>query len=126
MVENQSEKKIKVLRSDNGGEYTSGGFVDFCSEVGIKREFIAPYNPQHNGVAKQKNMTSISAVKVMIHDQGVLMFFWEEACSATVYVQNRCPHRKLRNMTPEEASTGEKPKIGHLRIFRCPVYVHVP
>ena len=29
-------------------------------------------------------------------------------------------------MTPEEAFTGEKPEIGHLRIFGCPVYVHVP
>ena len=29
-------------------------------------------------------------------------------------------------MTPEEAFTGEKPKIGHLRIFGCPKYIHVP
>ena len=29
-------------------------------------------------------------------------------------------------MTPEEAFTSQKPKIGHLRIFGCPVYVHVP
>ena len=54
------------------------------------------------------------------------MFLWAEACSTTIYVQNRCPHRRLRDMTPEEAFTGEKPKIGHLRIFGCPVYVHVP
>ena len=29
-------------------------------------------------------------------------------------------------MAPEEAFTGEKPKIGHLRIFKCLVYIHVP
>ena len=46
LVENQFGKKIKVLRSDNGGEYTSDGFIDFCSQVGIKREFTVPYNPQ--------------------------------------------------------------------------------
>ena len=45
LVENQSGKKIKVLRSDNGGEYTFDGYVDFCSEAGIKREFTVPYNP---------------------------------------------------------------------------------
>ena len=126
LVENQSRKKIKVLRSDNGGEYTSDGFVDFCSEPGIKREFTVPYNSQQNGVAERKNRTIVSAVKAMIHDQGVLMFLWAEACSIAVYVQNRCPHRRLRDMTLEEAFTGEKPEIGHLRIFRCPVYVHVP
>ena len=75
-VENQSGKKIKVLRSDNGGEYTFGGFVDFCSEVGIKRKFTVPYNPQHNGVVERKNKTIVLAVKAMIHDQGVPMFLW--------------------------------------------------
>ena len=55
LVENQTGRRIKVLRSDNGGEYTSGGFVDFYGDVGIKREFTAPYNPQHNGVIERKN-----------------------------------------------------------------------
>ena len=62
----------------------------------------------------------------MIHDQGVSMFLREEACNTAAYVQNRGPHRRLRDMTLEEAFTGEKPEIGHLRIFGCPVYVHVP
>ena len=54
------------------------------------------------------------------------MFLLEEVGSTVVYVQNRCPHRRLRDMTPEEAFTGEKPEIGHLRIFECLVYIHVP
>ena len=49
-VENLTERKIKVLRSDNGGEYTSRDFSDFCIEIGIK-EYIIPYNPQQNRVA---------------------------------------------------------------------------
>jgi hypothetical protein len=43
-----------------------------------------------------------------------------------VYVQNRSPHQILKNITPEEAFTKEKPEIGHFRIFGCPVYLHVP
>ena len=46
LVESLSEKKIKILRSDNGGEFTSNEFNDFCREVGIKRELTTPYNPQ--------------------------------------------------------------------------------
>jgi hypothetical protein len=46
LVENQTGKKIKVLRSDNVGEYTSNEFNDFCAREGIKREVIVPYNPQ--------------------------------------------------------------------------------
>ena len=43
-----------------------------------------------------------------------------------VYVQNRSPHKTLRNMTPEEAFTGVKPEVGHFRIFGCLVYIHIP
>ena len=68
MVENESGKKIKVLWSDNGGEYTSGGFIDFYIEAGTKREYIVPYNPRQNGVAERKNKTIILVVKAMMHD----------------------------------------------------------
>jgi transposase InsO family protein len=44
-VENLTGRRIEVLRSDNGGEYTSRDFGDFCIEAGIKREYIVPYNP---------------------------------------------------------------------------------
>jgi transposase InsO family protein len=43
-AENLTGKKIKVLRTYNGGEYTSIDFSDFCKEAGIKREFTTPYN----------------------------------------------------------------------------------
>jgi hypothetical protein len=43
-----------------------------------------------------------------------------------VYVQNRSPHRILGDKTLKEAFSGVKPEIGHLRIFGCPVYIHVP
>jgi hypothetical protein len=46
LIENLSERNIKILRSDNGGEYTSKEFVNFCKDVGIKRELTTPYNPQ--------------------------------------------------------------------------------
>jgi transposase InsO family protein len=45
LIENLSKRKIKILRSDNGGEYTSKEFVSFCRDVGIKRELTTPYNP---------------------------------------------------------------------------------
>jgi hypothetical protein len=43
-----------------------------------------------------------------------------------VYIQNRSPHRILKSMISEEAFFGKKPSVEHLRIFRCPVYIHVP
>jgi hypothetical protein len=54
------------------------------------------------------------------------MFMWAKESMNEVYVQNKSPHKTLRNMTPEEAFTGVKREVGHFRIFGCPVYIHVP
>jgi hypothetical protein len=125
LIENLSERKIKILRSDNGGEYTSKEFVNFCKDVGIKRELTTPYNPQQNGMAERKNRTIMEAVKTMIHDQDLSMFLWEEATMTTVYVQNRLSHSALGFRTPKEMFTGKKPEVGHLRIFGCPIFIHI-
>ena len=54
-VENLTDKKIKTLRSDNGGEYTSKELVSFCKATGIRMKLIVSHNPQQNGVAERKN-----------------------------------------------------------------------
>jgi transposase InsO family protein len=92
LVENQTGKKIKVLRSNNGGEHTSNEFSDFCAREGIKREVIVPYNPQQNGVAERKNGAIVGAARAMLHDQGLPLFLWDEACNTAVYLQNKSPH----------------------------------
>ena len=45
------------------------------------------------------------------------MFLWEKASMTAMYVQNRSPHKTLRNMTPKEAFTGVKPEVGHFTMF---------
>ena len=79
LVENLFEKKIKIFRSDNEGEFTGGEFKSFCTEVGIKRELSTPYNPQQNGVVERKDQTIMEAIKAMIHDQDLPMHLWAEA-----------------------------------------------
>ena len=86
LVENLSERKIKTLRSDNGGECTSNEFGNFCKDVEIKRELTTPYNPQHNGVVERNNQTTMEAVKTTIHDQDIHMHLWDEAIRTTIYV----------------------------------------
>ncbi|GJZ65614.1 retrovirus-related pol polyprotein from transposon TNT 1-94 [Tanacetum coccineum] len=56
-VELDSGKKIKCLRTDNGGEYTGDEFNTFCKQEGIKRQFTTSYTPQQNGVAERMNRT---------------------------------------------------------------------
>jgi transposase InsO family protein len=125
LIENLSKRKIKILSSDNGGEYTSKEFVRFCRDAGIKRELTTPYNPPQNGVAERNNRTIMEAVKTIIHDQDLPMHLWAEAARTTVYVQNRLSHSALGFKTPEEMFSGKKPEVIHLKIFGCPVFVHI-
>jgi IS30 family transposase len=125
LVEKESGKQVKSLRSDNGGEYISNEFKDFYSREGIQREIIMPHNPQQNGVTERKNRMIVGATRAMLHDQGLLMHLWVEACNTAVYVQNCCPHRVLGMSTPEEAFTGKKPDVSHLKKFGSSVFVHM-
>jgi transposase InsO family protein len=112
LIENLSERNIKILRSNNGGEYTSKEFLNFCKDVLIKRELTIPYNPQQNGVVEQKNRTILEAMKIIIHYQDLPMCLW-----VVVYVHNRLSHSALGLNTPEEMFTGKKPEVSHLKIF---------
>ena len=62
----------------------------------------------------------------MIHDKDLPMHLWEEAARTLVYVHNHSPHRLIENKTLEEVFSGKKPEVSHLRIFGCPVYIHIP
>ncbi|KAH9292825.1 hypothetical protein KI387_042000, partial [Taxus chinensis] len=79
-----------------------------------------------NGVAERKNRSISEAARAMLHDQDMPCYLWAEACSTTVYIQNRVPHKVLGKMTPEEAFTGKKPDVGHFRIFGSLAYCHIP
>ena len=83
---NLTSKKIKTLRTDNGGEYTSKEFVAFCKSTGIRRELTIPHNPQQSGVAKRKNRSIEEIVKALMNDQGLSMYLWGEATMTTIYV----------------------------------------
>ncbi|KAL0456200.1 UNVERIFIED_CONTAM: Retrovirus-related Pol polyprotein from transposon TNT 1-94 [Sesamum latifolium] len=57
LVENQSGRRIKVVRSDREKEYNNSEFNKFCKEEGIDHQTTVSYNPQQNGVSERKNRT---------------------------------------------------------------------
>ena len=85
-----------------------------------------PYNSQQNGIAESKNRTIMEVARGMLHDQHLPMHLWAEASRIAVYVQNHTPHRVLENKNPKEVFSSKKPEVSHLRIFGCPVYIHIP
>ncbi|KAI5329691.1 hypothetical protein L3X38_029088 [Prunus dulcis] len=126
MVELQSGYKIKRLRSDRGGEYTSLKFLKFCEDVGMERQLIVAYSPQQNGVAERKNRTTVEMSKAMMNEKRLPFKLWREAVNTTVYIQNWCPTRALESSTPFEAFSGRKPGVKHLKAFGFICFCHVP
>lgn len=55
-METLTERKLKTLRFDNGGEYTSKELTTYCKEVGTKRELIVPYNPKQKEVVGRSQL----------------------------------------------------------------------
>jgi hypothetical protein len=72
MVENLTDRKLKSLRSNKGGEYKSDEFVQFCRECGIRREFTTPHIPEQNGVDERMNRTIQERIVSMLHHSRLL------------------------------------------------------
>jgi hypothetical protein len=63
LVENETGKRLKCLRSENGGEYCSKEFDDYYSYQGIRREKTVPRTPQENGVSERMNKTIMECAR---------------------------------------------------------------
>eukprot|EP00253_Pinus_taeda_P027098 PITA_27098 len=126
LVEKQCGHYIKVLRIDKGGEYISQDFLCFYRENGIQKQFTAMYTPQQNGVAERKNRTILDMVRSMLKAKHLPHEYWAEAITCTVYILNRCPTKAVMNRIPEEAWSGQKQTVTHMRVFGCVAYAHVP
>jgi hypothetical protein len=68
----------------------------------------------------------MECAKNMILAQGLKLEFWGEAMNTTVYIKNRCPTKALDSKTPQEAWSGRKLDVSHLRVFGCKAFAHVP
>ena len=87
-MERITGRKVKALRSDSGGEYTSGEFESYLKMEGIHHELTVPKNPEQNGAAECMNRTLIESVHSMLADAKLPHKFWAEALSTAVYLRN--------------------------------------
>nr|GFA90438.1 hypothetical protein [Tanacetum cinerariifolium] len=122
MVEENSGYKVKTLRGDREGEFTSMEFTNFCKENGITRHLTAPYSPQQNGVMERRNRTVMEMARSLLKGRNVPGEFWGEAVRHAVYLLNCLPSKSFPNITPYEAWYGKKPNLKHLKTFSCIVF----
>jgi transposase InsO family protein len=123
MVENEMDSKIKFLRYDNGGEFTSKEFMDYCSSHGIKKKFFVAKTPQQNGVFERKNRIIQEMDRTMLMDSELTDKFWTQAVHTSIHIKNRVMLRNNTNKTHYELWKGRLENVKHFRVFGSKCYI---
>lgn len=74
-AEKECGHKLRVLRIDNSGEFTSVEFAAYCADEGIQRHFSVPYTPQQNGVVERRNETVVATTRELLKQRGMPVVF---------------------------------------------------
>ncbi|XP_073844139.1 uncharacterized protein, partial [Musca autumnalis] len=118
MVERQTGRKIKCLRSDNGTEFVNNNFNAYLKEHGIVRQLTVPHTPQQNGVAERFNRTLVEMARSMLVAANLDESLWAEAVNTAAYLRNRSPTKALDDKaTPYEMWYNKRATVKHLKIF---------
>ncbi|SGZ30866.1 BQ5605_C046g12249 [Microbotryum silenes-dioicae] len=124
-VELETNTRLRVLQTDNGGEYQSNAFTEFCKSKGIHRQYSIPYTPQQNGRAEHVNLSIVEGVLALLADARLPATFWDEAAAYFVYCKNRCSHSALAKQTPEFVWNGQVTTATALHPFGCTAWLTV-
>ena len=65
-AEAESSKKLRVLRTDRGGEFTLVEFAAYCADQGVVQHHTTPYSPQQNGVVEKRNQMVVGMARSMM------------------------------------------------------------
>ena len=79
LVEKQSGRQLKAIRSDRGGKYMAKEFGQYLEQNGISHQLTVRYSPQQNGVAERKNRIIMELVRSMLKTKRLPLDFWAEA-----------------------------------------------
>lgn len=130
MAEAFHGKRVAKLRSDNGGEYKSKEFMEYCNQKGIQTKFTVAHNPEMNSVSERLNRTLEEKAATMLLASGLDDKFWNEAIITANYIKNRSPTsavgKQFESKTPAEIWFGRKPNLSNLRIFGSECFNHIP
>ncbi|CAI7816390.1 unnamed protein product, partial [Closterium sp. NIES-53] len=110
MVERESGKRVKAIRSDRGGEFLGAEFRSWLKRHGIKQQLTTVYTPQSNGVAERANRTIIEGGRTILVDSGPPLRFWPLAIRHATVIKNRVlTHVGGQHWVPMEKWSGKKP-----------------
>ena len=119
LVENQLERRIKIIQSDGGGEFQSIKFQNHLSKCGILQQVSCPGTPEQNGVAERKHRHIVEMGLTMLFNAKLPLSLWVDAFLTAVYLINRLPSTVLKMESPFFMLFEQYPEYRSLRIFGC-------
>ena len=123
-VERSFDLKIKVLRTDNGGEYLNDLLTPYLLQQGIIHQTTTVYTPQLNGVAERWNRTIKEMAGCMLNGSGLDMRYWSFALAAACNILNS--RYRYKNKPMLQYLTGHAPSLGNFMKFGCKAWYHIP
>ncbi|CAI7859909.1 unnamed protein product [Closterium sp. NIES-54] len=126
-AQRESGHKVKVIRTDNGGEFINADFEAVLKKKGIQHQLTVPYNPQQNGVAERFNRTLQEGARTLLGRAGLPDPFWVTALRQVALVKNRVLATVGdKQWVPYTKWYGSAPAVNMLRAYGCMVVFHVP
>ena len=124
--ENVNANRVTTIQADNGGEFTSKYLMGKLQEKGIKLQTTVPYTPEQNGIAERMNRTIVDRARTLLTHAGLPIQYWQFAMATATHITNRLPTNANDRRSPFELWTSRLPDIGHLRVFGCRAFAHIP
>ncbi|XP_075085054.1 uncharacterized protein LOC142168292 [Nicotiana tabacum] len=117
-VQTQFNKKVKIIRTDNGTEFVNSVCDTLFKNLGIIHQRTRAYTPQQNGVVERKHKHILEVTRAIRFQAQISIKFWGHNILAAVYLINRMPSYVVY-MLPYEKLHNRKPFQGHLRVIIC-------
>ncbi|CAI7799110.1 unnamed protein product [Closterium sp. NIES-54] len=126
-AQRESGHKVKVIRTDNGGEFIGADFEAVLKKKGIQHQLTVPYNPQQNGMGERFNRTLQEGARTLLGRAGLPDPFWVTALRQVALVKNRVlATMGDKQWVPYTKWYGSAPSVNMLRAHGCMVVFHVP
>ncbi|CAI7801049.1 unnamed protein product [Closterium sp. NIES-53] len=126
-AQRESGHKVKVISTNNGGEFIGADFEVVLKKKGIQHQLTVPYNPQQNGVAERFNRTLQEGARTLLGRAGLPDPFWVTALRQVALVKNRVLATVGdKQWVPYTKWYGSVPADNMLRAYGCMVVFHVP
>lgn len=123
--ENEKDRMIKAVRTDNGKEVVNCHFYNLFKKEVIHHQKTVPYCPQRNAIAERINRTILDKTRTMLIASGLPSSLWGETVYTASYLLNSC-FNKSTGKTPLEMWLNHKPSVSYLKVFGCTAHYYKP